>query len=189
MLLHKNTKIAFPNQPPTVFIFANDMNIENLLALGLGGNMGNRIYHITWAQQLISQQLGTIVRCSPLYQTAAWGNTDQPNFLNQVVILKTPFSPIQCLQKCLQIEKSMGRKREIKWGPRIIDIDILLYNNIKINTPNLQVPHPHLHERRFVLEPLCDVLPNFKHPYLKKNLSQLLKECPDSLPVTPYRIR
>jgi 2-amino-4-hydroxy-6-hydroxymethyldihydropteridine diphosphokinase len=98
----------------------------------------------------------------------------------------TPFTPLQTLQKCLQIEKSMGRRREIKWGPRLIDIDILLYNDVKIQHENLQIPHPFLHQRRFVLQPLADVLPHFKHPSLNKTLQELLTECPDTLPVTPF---
>ena len=76
------------------------MNIENRVALGLGGNMGNRLYHIAWAQQLITKNIGQIIQCSPLYQTAAWGNTDQPPFLNQVIVVITPFTPLQTLQKC-----------------------------------------------------------------------------------------
>jgi len=162
------------------------MNIENRVALGLGGNMGNRLYHIAWAQQLITKNIGQIIQCSPLYQTAAWGNTDQPPFLNQVIVVITPFTPLQTLQKCLQIEKSMGRRREIKWGPRLIDIDILLYNDAQIQRHNLQIPHPFLHQRRFVLQPLADVLPRYNHPTLHKTLQQLLTECPDTLPVTPF---
>jgi 2-amino-4-hydroxy-6-hydroxymethyldihydropteridine diphosphokinase len=101
-------------------------------------------------------------------------------------VVITPFTPLQTLQKCLQIEKSMGRHREIKWGPRLIDIDILLYNDVKIQHENLQIPHPFLHQRRFVLQPLADVLPHFKHPSLNKTLQELLTECPDTLPVTHF---
>jgi 2-amino-4-hydroxy-6-hydroxymethyldihydropteridine diphosphokinase len=118
------------------------MNIENRVALGLGGNMGNRLYHIAWAQQLITKNIGQIIQCSPLYQTAAWGNTDQPHFLNQVIVVITPFTPLQTLQKCLQIEKSMGRHREIKWGPRLIDIDICYITMLKHNTRTFKSPTP-----------------------------------------------
>jgi 2-amino-4-hydroxy-6-hydroxymethyldihydropteridine diphosphokinase len=162
------------------------MGIENWVILGLGGNMGNRLHQLGRAQELISKQLGAIVKCSSLYETAAWGNTDQPNFINQVVLIKTPFTPMMVIQRCLQIEKQLGRRREVKWGPRIIDIDILLYNNIKLNTQDLQIPHPQLHERRFVLEPLVEIMPHHKHPSLGRTFSELLKHCADDLPVTLF---
>lgn len=162
------------------------MIIENWVALGLGGNMGNRMAYIGKAQMLLSQQVGEITRCSSLYQTAAWGNTNQPHFLNQAILLKTPFTPQMVLQKCLAIEKQLGRHREIKWGPRSIDIDILLYNNAQTTAHNLQIPHPFLQERRFVLQPLCEIIPNYRHPILHKTLKQLLVNCPDTLPVNRY---
>ena len=162
------------------------MNIENQVVLGLGGNMGNRTQYLAFAMVQIIQQIGPITKVSSVYETAAWGNTDQPPFLNQVIVVITPFTPLQTLQKCLQIEKSMGRRREIKWGPRLIDIDILLYNDAQIQRNNLQIPHPFLHQRRFVLQPLADVLPRYNHPTLHKTLQQLLTECPDTLPVTPF---
>ncbi len=159
------------------------MYVENWVALGLGGNMGNRLLNIGKAQMLITQHLGGIVRCSSLYETAAWGNTDQPNFLNQAILIKTPFTPKMLLNKCLEIEKQLGRRREIKWGPRIIDIDILLYNNIKIASESLNIPHPHMQDRRFVLQPLAEIAPSYLHPVLNKSLQDLLANCPDTLPV------
>ncbi len=162
------------------------MNIENWVAVGLGGNMGNRLAYIGKAQMLLSQQVGKIIKCSSLYETAAWGNTDQPHFLNQAVILKTPLTPKMLLDKCLEIEKQLGRRREIKWGPRSIDIDILLYNNIIKTTEVLQIPHPHMQDRRFVLQPLAEIAPTYMHPVFKTTLTTLLSCCADPLPVTVF---
>lgn len=162
------------------------MNIENWVAVGLGGNMGNRLAYIGKAQMLLSQKVGAIVKCSSLYETAAWGITEQPNFLNQVVILKTLFTPKMLLDKCLEIEKQLGRRREIKWGPRSIDIDILLYNNIVKTSEALQIPHPHIQDRRFVLQPLTEIAPTYRHPIFNTTLSTLLNRCTDTLPVTLY---
>lgn len=162
------------------------MYVENWVALGLGGNMGNRLQNIGKAQMLITQQVGEIVKVSTLYQTAAWGHTDQPDFLNQAIIVKTPFTPKMLLKKCLYIEKQLGRRRDIPWGPRTIDIDILLYNDAIIDKETLQIPHPHMQNRRFVLQPLADIAPNYRHPQHRKSLKELLAACPDTLPVLPF---
>jgi len=162
------------------------MYVENWVALGLGGNMGNRLQNIGKAQMLISQQVGEIVKVSALYQTAAWGNTDQPDFLNQAIIVKTPFTPKMLLNKCLYIEKQLGRRRDIPWGPRTIDIDILLYNDAIIDKEALHIPHPHMQNRRFVLQPLADIAPNYRHPQHSISLKKLLVACPDTLPVLPF---
>lgn len=162
------------------------MYVENWVALGLGGNMGNRLQNIGKAQMLISQQVGEIVKVSALYQTAAWGNTDQPDFLNQAIIVKTPFTPKMLLNKCLYIEKQLGRRRDIPWGPRTIDIDILLYNDAIIDKEALHIPHPHMQNRRFVLQPLADIAPKYRHPQHRKSLRELLVACPDTLPVLPF---
>ncbi len=161
------------------------MNIENQVVLGLGGNMGNRTQHLGLAMVQIIQQIGPITRVSSVYETAAWGNEDQPAFLNMAVCINTPFTPLQTLERCLRIEKQMGRHRTMKWGPRIIDIDILLYNNQIIRDKNLSVPHPMMHERRFVLAPIAEIIPQKKHPILKKTFKELLLICPDTLTVKP----
>jgi len=159
------------------------MNIENQVVLGLGGNMGNRTQHLAMAMVHIIQQIGPITRVSSVYETAAWGIEDQPAFLNLALCISTPFSPLQTLERCLRIEKQMGRHRKMKWGPRIIDIDILLYNDKIIRENQLSIPHPMMHERRFVLAPLAEILPQKKHPLLKKSFKDLLLQCPDTLPV------
>lgn len=161
------------------------MNIENQVVLGLGGNMGNRTQNLAMAMVHIIQQIGPITRVSSIYETAAWGNEDQPAFLNMAVCITTPFTPIQTLERCLRVEKQMGRHRTMKWGPRIIDIDILLYNNQIIANKNLTIPHQMMHERRFVLAPLAEIIPQKTHPILKRTFRDLLKICPDTLPVKP----
>jgi 2-amino-4-hydroxy-6-hydroxymethyldihydropteridine diphosphokinase len=162
------------------------MNIENQVVLGLGGNMGNRTQYLALAMVQIIQQIGPITKMSSVYETAAWGNKDQHAFLNIAICISTPFTPLQTLERCLRIEKQMGRHKTIKWEPRIIDIDILLYNNQIIKDKNLFVPHPMMHERRFVLEPLAEILPKKEHPILKKTFKELLQSCTDLLTVKPF---
>jgi len=148
-----------------------------------GGNLGNRSNNLIYASKLVEQYLGKIVRRSSVYRTAAWGFTDQPDFYNQALEIQTQLSPEQLLEKLLTIEKQMGRKRDVKLGPRIIDIDILLFDNEIIDQPHLTIPHLHLHERRFALTPLAEIDPNIIHPVLHKTIQQLLLECTDTLDV------
>jgi 2-amino-4-hydroxy-6-hydroxymethyldihydropteridine diphosphokinase len=156
------------------------MNIAYLL---LGSNMGNSQQQLVKAQKNIQQQIGSITRQSGLYQTAAWGNTKQPDFLNQVIIVHTLLTAENTMQTILAIEKKMGRIRTKKNAPRIIDIDILFFNKEIIETKNLSVPHPQLQNRNFVLIPLNELSPNLKHPVLHKTIHQLLRISPDELTV------
>ena len=155
----------------------------NRMYLLLGSNMGDSKAQLRHARSRISKKLGKIVRSSALYQTAAWGKTDQPDFLNQVLIVDTPKNAAESIEIILQVEKEMGRIRTTKNAARIIDIDILYFNKDIIELPHLQVPHPALAQRRFVLTPLNELSPLFMHPVLKKNNHQLLLACPDSLNV------
>ena len=159
----------------------------NRAYLLIGGNMGNREMYLFAAREKIQDLCGEIVSKSSIYQTAAWGLEDQDAFLNQVVVLSTAFNPVELLQTILLIEESIGRKREVKYGPRIIDIDILFYNDVIIQTDDLTIPHPQMQNRRFVLEPLNEVGPNLVHPVFQKTVSELLKACPDNLPVQKFR--
>ena len=147
----------------------------------LGSNLGNRGAYLQKAINLIETELGTVSQKSSIYETEAWGKTDEPNYLNQVVKVNTILSARQVLEKALQIETSMGRLREEKWGSRIIDIDILFYGHGIINQPGLIVPHPELHNRRFTLEPLSEIAPDLQHPILKKSIFQLKSELKDNL--------
>ncbi|MCU0325249.1 MAG: 2-amino-4-hydroxy-6-hydroxymethyldihydropteridine diphosphokinase [Spirosomaceae bacterium] len=150
-----------------------------MLYLGLGTNIGDRLHNLQTARELINRQMGKIIIESSIYETAAWGLTNQGAFLNQAIAVKTRRSPDNLLKILLQIEKQMGRIREIKWGPRIIDIDILYYGNQIIETADLTIPHPFIQERKFVLAPLTEIAPDYIHPKNKKTNLVLLNECSD----------
>lgn len=148
--------------------------------------MGKRERYLAEARTLIGRHCGPVCRESSIYETEAWGQTDQPSFLNQVLAIATALGPTQLIRELLDIEKRIGRVRSEKYGPRTIDIDILLFNNEIINTPLLQVPHPRMASRRFVLAPLAEIAPELIHPALHKTITQLLAECPDTLRVKKY---
>lgn len=143
--------------------------------------MGNSQQQLAVAREHVSKKIGAVIRQSKLYQTAAWGNTDQPDFLNQVIVVSSKYDAFSVLEKILQIEHTLGRIRTIKNAPRIIDIDILFFNKDLINTKNLVVPHPAIQERRFVLTPLNELSPLFIHPVLGKSNHALLLKCSDKL--------
>ncbi len=156
------------------------MNTAYLLA---GSNIGNKIAYLLQAAKLIEQQCGSIIAKSPVYETAAWGITNQPSFYNQAFALQTNLPPDMLMQALLHIEATIGRQRTIKMGPRIIDLDILLIDNLILQTDLLTVPHPHLAERRFALTPLAEIAPALVHPVMRKTIQTLLMECADELPV------
>ncbi|MBM3416747.1 MAG: 2-amino-4-hydroxy-6-hydroxymethyldihydropteridine diphosphokinase [Bacteroidetes bacterium] len=151
-----------------------------------GGNIGDREKKLAAAKEQIKQQCGKIINASSLYETAAWGNTHQPPFLNQAFEIETGLTARQLIRRILKLEKQMGRIRKEKYGPRIIDIDILLFNDEIHNYPLLQVPHPEMQNRRFALLPLAEIAPGIIHPVLKKTIKELLNECPDLLEVKKY---
>ena len=149
----------------------------------IGGNMGDRMANLAMAIKLIEQQIGNIELKSSIYETAAWGQTNQPDFLNQALLVNTNLQAAELMSKLLSIENLMGRIRTIKLGPRTIDLDIMYFNNEVISTNLITIPHPKLAERKFVLEPLFEIAPNYLHPILNKTNARLLKECGDSLAV------
>jgi 2-amino-4-hydroxy-6-hydroxymethyldihydropteridine diphosphokinase len=151
-----------------------------------GGNTGNRKEYLQQAAMLVELACGKIVKKSALYETSAWGKTDQPAFLNQALELDTALPATALMNALLAIEEKLGRKRLEKYGPRIIDIDILLFNQEIINSAFITVPHPELPNRRFALEPLNEIAPNYIHPVLNKTVLQLLQICPDKLPVKKF---
>jgi 2-amino-4-hydroxy-6-hydroxymethyldihydropteridine diphosphokinase len=155
----------------------------NKLYLLLGSNMGNSRQKLLQAQNHIAKKIGTIMRHSALYQTAAWGKTNQPDFLNQVIVVETSLTAAATMQAILSIEHKMGRIRTQKNSPRIIDIDILFFNKAIIDEPGLTIPHPQLQGRRFVLIPLNELSANFIHPVYKKTIHHLLRVCTDKLAV------
>ena len=156
------------------------MNSTYLL---LGSNMGNSAELLSNAIKQIENKIGPLLLSSNLYATAAWGNTSQPDFLNQVIKITTHLAAAETLAIILSIEKNMGRIRTTKNAPRIIDIDILFFNNEIINQCDLIVPHPEIQNRRFVLTPLQEIAPQMIHPVLNKTIDQLLSQCPDQLAV------
>lgn len=158
----------------------------NKAYLLLGSNMGNSKMQLSKAVSHIEKKIGKLLRRSSLYSTAAWGNTEQPDFLNQVIIVQTELSAEQTMQQILSIEKKMGRVRTIKNAPRIIDIDILFFNKKIISQPDLVIPHPQTQNRRFVLVPLNELSPGFKHPVLKKTIHNLFIHCVDKLNVKKF---
>jgi 2-amino-4-hydroxy-6-hydroxymethyldihydropteridine diphosphokinase len=149
-----------------------------------GANLGNRLRTLQQAQQLVAARCGVVVAVSAVYETAAWGKQDQPDFLNQVVVLATDLSATALLTTLLAIEQELGRVRTEKWSERTIDIDILYYGDLVLRTDVLTVPHPLIEKRRFALLPLCEVAPDLIHPVLRKTTMQLLELCTDSLLVT-----
>ena len=155
----------------------------NKTYLLLGSNMGDSRLQLSAAIKNISMVIGEILDSSSLYSTKAWGNTDQPDFLNQVIVVHTSLAAQEVLSTILEIESRMGRVRTIKNAPRVIDIDILFFNEEIINQNNLKIPHPEIENRRFVLVPLNQLAPHFQHPVSKENMQTLLLNCPDLLEV------
>ncbi len=152
----------------------------------LGSNLGNRTANLQQAIELLTKSCGNIIDQSSVYETEAWGMKEQQSFLNQAVSIETLLQPLNLLLTIKDIERQMGRTTTVKWGPRIIDIDILFYGNTMINSPALTIPHPYLHERRFTLEPLNEIAPQFIHPLLQQTVQQLLLNCPDKSEVTRF---
>ena len=149
----------------------------------MGTNLGNRSLNLKNSIASIEKKVGIIKRQSCIYQTKAWGVINQPDFLNMVLEVQTSLTPQVVLETVLSIETEMGRVRERKWYTRLIDIDLLFYEDLIIEESNLIVPHPYLHLRNFVLQPLLDLVPLLVHPIMKKTVLQLVVECGDELPV------
>lgn len=158
----------------------------NRVYLLTGGNVGNREQYLRETARVIEAVCGKIDRRSAIYETAAWGKTDQSAFLNQALQLATLLEPDPLMQQLLKIEQESGRVRNEKYGPRTIDIDILLYNHNIIQTTLVTIPHTQMASRRFVLEPLNEIAGTYIHPVLKKSIHQLLLDCPDELPVKKF---
>lgn len=150
--------------------------------------MGDRSMLLTRAREAIRDEIGSLEATSSIYETEAWGKLDQPNYLNQVVALSTPDLPEEVLEKAMKIEQALGRERNEKWGARTLDIDVLFFEDRRIDQPNLTIPHPELHNRRFVLVPLNEIAPDLVHPVKKKSIKDLLNEVADDLIVIRWSI-
>ena len=153
----------------------------NSVFLLLGSNLGNREEYLQQAIGLIGTHIAPVIKTSSIYETQSWGKADAPDYLNQVITLETAVPASELLRKILDIELTLGRRREEKWGSRTIDIDILFYGDEIIDAESLQVPHPELHKRRFTLEPLAEIAPGLVHPVLKKTILAVKNELKDSL--------
>lgn len=152
------------------------MQVSNLqqIYLSLGANLGNREANLQKAIALIGQRVGEVVNVSSFIETAAWGKTDQPDFLNLALQVATNHSPLVVLSIIQEIEHQLGRERKEKWGARLIDIDIIFWENQLISETQLTVPHLLMHERTFVLIPMAEIAPEMEHPVLKKKMKELL---------------
>jgi 2-amino-4-hydroxy-6-hydroxymethyldihydropteridine diphosphokinase len=149
--------------------------------LGLGTNLGDREANLKRAVDSIIDNIGPVVHLSSVYETEPWGFRSEDLFLNMVAEVETKLKPSGLLGRILMIEANMGRLRSGKeYSSRIIDLDILLYGEVIMETKSLVIPHPKLHERRFVLVPLCEIAPDLMHPVLKKKIKTLLQECKDN---------
>lgn len=146
-----------------------------IVYLSIGSNLGRREENCLKALEAMKEKGLTIRKRSLLYETEPWGVRDQPNFINLALEIETDLPPMGLLQLIKEIEHQMGRAETFKWGPRIIDIDILLYNDIIYESAELKIPHPLMHEREFVLKPLSEIAPERFHPVLKKTIRELLQ--------------
>jgi 2-amino-4-hydroxy-6-hydroxymethyldihydropteridine diphosphokinase len=153
--------------------------LQRNVYLHTGSNLGDRAFHLDRARELVAAFAGELIRCSGLYQTAPWGNTEQGAFLNQAFEIQTILQPQQLMKIILELENHIGRVRKEKWGPRLIDIDILFFGQQIIKEPELIIPHPHLQDRNFVLMPLAEIAPDFVHPILQKTIRELVEESAD----------
>lgn len=145
--------------------------------------MGRRRDFLAKAKKRIGLAAGTIAEQSSVYETAAWGNTNQQAFLNEVILVQTKLSPEELMQTLLNIEQQLGRIRTQKFGPRTIDLDILFYDSLVLKTKLVTIPHPAIQDRRFVLVPLAELSPRKLHPVYRQTIASLLKNCADNLAV------
>jgi len=144
--------------------------------IGIGSNLGDREQNCINAIELLAREGLIVTKRSSLYETEPWGVKDQPEFINMVVEIETETDPRRLLQVLKSIEQGMGRKDTFRWGPRIIDLDILLYDDLVISEEGIQIPHPSMHMRDFVLRPLNEISPDLVHPVLKRSVNDLLAE-------------
>ena len=147
--------------------------------LHIGSNVGDAKANLDRCVELIKERIGECMSLSSIYLTQAWGLEDQNDFLNQALEISTTLGLELVLEKCIEIEAEMGREKNVKWGPRIIDIDIIFYGEEVMESTSLTVPHPRMHNRNFVLYPLAEIIPEWKHPILGKSIAELKESSSD----------
>jgi 2-amino-4-hydroxy-6-hydroxymethyldihydropteridine diphosphokinase len=161
---------------------------DKLLVLLLGSNLGDRSGMLFQASSLIAEKIGPVHSQSSVYESAPWGFDSVHGFLNQCITVRTDMEPGIILERIKRIEVRLGRKNpSMDYADRLIDIDILFYGDLVLSLPDLQIPHTRLQDRRFSLLPLAEIMPDFKHPVLKKTIRTLLSECADRLPVERFK--
>ncbi len=161
--------------------------MKHIIYLALGTNLGDRLGNLRSAVQALPPDVIVLAE-SKIYETPPWGYADQPAFLNMAIKAETSLEPGALLKRLKELELRLGRKRTFRYGPRQIDIDILLYDGLVLNSPDLVVPHPHLHERAFVLVPLADLAPDLLHPVLRRTIRDLLADV-DKTGIAPIHSR
>lgn len=163
------------------------MSYKDSIFISLGSNVDHRRKYLAAARFQMANRGLRLVQKSQIYQTQAWGVLDQPLFLNQVVEVSTDSAPYELLQSLKSIETSMGRKSRERWTQREIDLDIIYYGRQIMKTPELQIPHPFLYQRNFVLVPLCEIAPEFPDPQVGKTVRELLAENTDHSQIELYK--
>lgn len=148
--------------------------------IGIGSNLGDREDNCERAIKLLEAGDIKVEKRSSMIETEPWGAEDQPKFINMAVEIETDLEPVELLSLLKKIECEIGRRPAERWGPRIIDLDILLYDDLIIKMPKLEIPHPHIAEREFVLKPLSEIAPDKIHPVLKKSIKDLFLQFPQS---------
>jgi 2-amino-4-hydroxy-6-hydroxymethyldihydropteridine diphosphokinase len=146
--------------------------MTHIIYISLGSNLGDRLANLRNAMTNISPEVKAVAKSS-IYETEPWGYSDQPSFLNQIIKANTDLAPFDLLAFFKEIEVSMGRQETFRFGPRLIDLDILFYDDLVLNTPKLTIPHPRIIERAFVLIPLVEIAPDLYHPVIGKTIQQL----------------
>lgn len=150
--------------------------MQKTVIISIGSNMGNRFFYLWKAKELLQEKLNTDIRTSPIYETDAWGKTNEPKYFNAVLSFSTDSEPMEILTICQNIENELGRKRMEKWGKRTIDLDIIFIDEIQLESPKLTIPHPFFDQRAFVLKPLLDLHPERIHPKLGEPLIEYLQK-------------
>lgn len=147
-----------------------------IIYIGLGSNVGKREWNCERAVSILEEHGVSILKRSSLYETTPWGVEDQPDFINMVVEAEAALEPLELLNLLKEIESHMGRVQTYRWGPRLIDLDILFYDDLVIDTPELKIPHPFIEKREFVLRPLLEIAPELRHPVTGKTIKEMLDD-------------